>query len=248
MPVRHHELIQKACVKAVVPHRSSDAKAASLISDQPGASVMNVKTIAHQVYERPAVPAPSHSADRLTERWRLSDFLALTKAARDAARCLHRARWIESAPWPASIRCRPLSRFLHRRRGRSRRRTQHVVRRRHRCGHGPHRDAANSPRQGFEGRGACLRLVLGAIAVAILALATNLTAAALLAGTILFYVVVYTAWLKRLTRQNIVIGGAAGALPPVIGWAAATGESGSSRFAVPHHLPLDAAPFLGAGA
>ena len=40
---------------------------------------MNVKTIAHQVYERPAVPAPSHSADRLTERWRLSDFLELTK-------------------------------------------------------------------------------------------------------------------------------------------------------------------------
>ena len=57
-------------------------------------------------------------------------------------------------------------------------------------------------------------------------LATNLAAAALLAGTILFYVVVYTAWLKRATSQNIVIGGAAGALPPVIGWAAATGEIG----------------------
>jgi protoheme IX farnesyltransferase len=51
-------------------------------------------------------------------------------------------------------------------------------------------------------------------------------AAALLACTILFYVVVYTAWLKRSTRQNIVIGGAAGALPPVIGWAAGTGEVG----------------------
>src|ERR1700686_649381 len=69
-------------------------------------------------------------------------------------------------------------------------------------------------------------LVLGGFAVAILGLATNLTAAALLAGTILFYIVVYTAWLKRATRQNIVIGGAAGALPPVIGWAAATGEIG----------------------
>src|SRR5207245_9766257 len=69
-------------------------------------------------------------------------------------------------------------------------------------------------------------LVLSSIAVAVLALATNLTAAALLAGTILFYIVVYTAWLKRATRQNIVIGGAAGALPPVIGWAAATGEVG----------------------
>src|SRR4029077_18867193 len=60
----------------------------------------------------------------------------------------------------------------------------------------------------------------------VLALATNLTAAALLACTIVFYVVVYTAWLKRATRQNIVIGGAAGALPPVIGWAAATGRIG----------------------
>src|ERR1700676_4618178 len=69
-------------------------------------------------------------------------------------------------------------------------------------------------------------LVLGGFAVAVLALATNLTAAALLACTILFYVVVYTAWLKRATRQNIVIGGAAGALPPVIGWAAATGGVG----------------------
>jgi heme o synthase len=69
-------------------------------------------------------------------------------------------------------------------------------------------------------------LVLGALAVTVLALATNLTAAALLAGTIFFYIVVYTAWLKRTTRQNIVIGGAAGALPPVIGWAAATGDIG----------------------
>jgi protoheme IX farnesyltransferase len=69
-------------------------------------------------------------------------------------------------------------------------------------------------------------LVLSGFAVAALALATNLTASALLASTILFYIVVYTAWLKRATRQNIVIGGAAGALPPVIGWAAATGEVG----------------------
>jgi protoheme IX farnesyltransferase len=69
-------------------------------------------------------------------------------------------------------------------------------------------------------------LVLGAFAVVVMALATNLAAAALLAATILFYVVVYTAWLKRSTRQNIVIGGAAGALPPVIGWAAATGGVG----------------------
>ncbi len=71
-----------------------------------------------------------------------------------------------------------------------------------------------------------LGLALATGAVLLLALATNLVAAALLAGAILFYVVVYTIWLKRSTRQNIVIGGAAGALPPVIGWTAATGDVG----------------------
>ena len=69
-------------------------------------------------------------------------------------------------------------------------------------------------------------LVLACVAVAVLALALNVKAAALLAFTIFFYVVVYTVWLKRQTPQNIVIGGAAGALPPVIGWAAATGDIG----------------------
>jgi heme o synthase len=69
-------------------------------------------------------------------------------------------------------------------------------------------------------------LVLGGSAVAVLGLALNVTAAALLAFAIFFYVVVYTIWLKRRTPQNIVIGGAAGALPPVIGWAAATGNIG----------------------
>src|SRR3954449_3409061 len=66
-------------------------------------------------------------------------------------------------------------------------------------------------------------LVLACSAVAVLALALNVKAAALLAFTIFFYVVVYTVWLKRSTPQNIVIGGAAGALPPVVAWAAATG-------------------------
>src|SRR5258705_8958682 len=69
-------------------------------------------------------------------------------------------------------------------------------------------------------------LVLACGAVVVLALALNAKAAALLAFTILFYVVVYTVWLKRYTPQNIVIGGAAGALPPVIGWTAATGDIG----------------------
>ena len=59
--------------------------------------------------------------------------------------------------------------------------------------------------------------------VALMALAVNLLAAFLLALTICFYVFVYTIWLKRRTPQNIVIGGAAGAFPPVIGWAAVTG-------------------------
>ena len=69
-------------------------------------------------------------------------------------------------------------------------------------------------------------LVLAVGAVTTLALAANIEAAALLAVAISFYIAVYSAWLKRRTPQNIVIGGAAGALPPVIGWAAATGEVG----------------------
>jgi protoheme IX farnesyltransferase len=67
-------------------------------------------------------------------------------------------------------------------------------------------------------------VVLAVSAVAGLALALNVLAAALLACAVVFYVVVYTIWLKRSTPKNIVIGGAAGALPPVIGWAAASGE------------------------
>jgi protoheme IX farnesyltransferase len=62
--------------------------------------------------------------------------------------------------------------------------------------------------------------------VIVMALATNLVAAGLLALSIAFYVFVYTMWLKRRTAQNIVIGGAAGAFPPVIGWAAVTGHVG----------------------
>jgi protoheme IX farnesyltransferase len=67
-------------------------------------------------------------------------------------------------------------------------------------------------------------MVLAAFSVGVLYLAANWQAAALLAFTIFFYVVVYTMWLKRWTAQNIVIGGAAGAFPPMVGWAAATGS------------------------
>ena len=69
-------------------------------------------------------------------------------------------------------------------------------------------------------------LTLGACAVLALGALLNVPAAALLAFTIFFYVVVYTMWLKRRTPHNIVIGGAAGALPPVIGWVAVTGHVG----------------------
>lgn len=67
--------------------------------------------------------------------------------------------------------------------------------------------------------------VLSMFSVMLLGMTTNWLAAGLLAFTIFFYAVVYTMWLKRSTPQNIVIGGLAGALPPVIGWAAATGTA-----------------------
>jgi protoheme IX farnesyltransferase len=65
---------------------------------------------------------------------------------------------------------------------------------------------------------------LGGFSVLLMGLATNWLAAALLAVSILFYVLIYTVWLKPRTAQNIVIGGAAGAFPPLIGWIAATGH------------------------
>ena len=68
-----------------------------------------------------------------------------------------------------------------------------------------------------------LGIVLSAGATALMGIAVNWVAAGLLAFTIFFYVVIYTMWLKRRTPQNIVIGGAAGAFPPMIGWAAVTG-------------------------
>ena len=72
---------------------------------------------------------------------------------------------------------------------------------------------------------ASLGVVLSILSVMFLGFAVNWFAAGLLAFTIVFYAVVYTMWLKRWTAQNIVIGGLAGALPPAIGWAAATGSA-----------------------
>ena len=71
-----------------------------------------------------------------------------------------------------------------------------------------------------------LGVALSLLSVIMLALAANVLAAALLAFTIFFYAVVYSMWLKRSTPQNIVIGGAAGAFPPMIGWVCATGSVG----------------------
>ena len=77
----------------------------------------------------------------------------------------------------------------------------------------------------YRGDAAAFGLVLSLLSVSLMGLAVNWLAAGLLAFTIVFYAVVYTLWLKRSTPQNIVIGGAAGALPPVIGWAAASGTA-----------------------
>jgi heme o synthase len=76
------------------------------------------------------------------------------------------------------------------------------------------------------GEALAVGVALSGFSVVMLALAANMVSAALLAFTIFFYAVIYTMWLKRWTPQNIVIGGAAGAFPPMIGWAVATGGIG----------------------
>ena len=74
------------------------------------------------------------------------------------------------------------------------------------------------------GEALAVGLALSGFSVVLLWLATNAVAAGLLAFTIFFYAVIYSVWLKRATPQNIVIGGAAGAFPPMIGWVVATGS------------------------
>jgi heme o synthase len=187
---------------------------------------MNVKIIADQLCERPAVPASSHSADRLAERWRLSDFFELTKPRVMLLAVFTAVVGLISAPGQIDP-LRTLIAVLCIAAGAGAAGALNMW-------YDADIDAVmtrTAMRPIPRGRVSKVEalvfgIVVGAFAVVILALATNLTAAALLACTILFYVVVYTAWLKRATRQNIVIGGAAGALPPVIGWAAATGEIG----------------------
>ena len=77
-----------------------------------------------------------------------------------------------------------------------------------------------------------LGVLLSIFSVLLMAVATNYVAAGLLVAAILFYVFIYTIWLKRRTPQNIVIGGAAGAFPPMIGWAAVTGDVSSVGIAL----------------
>jgi protoheme IX farnesyltransferase len=188
-------------------------------------SEMNVKSIAGQFGERRTRFAlPSHSAGPLAGHWNVSDFVALTKPRVMMLAVFTALVGLSSAP----VRLDPLTTLAA---------VLAIA-----AGAGAagvlnmwydadidavmSRTAMRPIPRGKISRFEALvfGLVLGGSAVAVLGLATNLTAAALLACTILFYIVVYTAWLKRATRQNIVIGGAAGALPPVIGWAAATGD------------------------
>src|ERR1700727_403862 len=192
-------------------------------------SEMNVKSIASQLGERRARVALS-SGSALADHWRVSDFVALTKPRVMMLAVFTALVGLSSA----QVRLDPLATLAA---------VLAIA-----AGAG----AAGALNMWYDAdidavmsrtamrpipRGKISRfealvfgLVLGGFAVAVLALATNLTAAALLAGAVLFYVVVYTAWLKRTTRQNIVIGGAAGALPPVIGWAAATGDVALASF------------------
>jgi protoheme IX farnesyltransferase len=194
---------------------------------------MNVKSIAGQLGERRARFAfSSDSAHPLADRWSVSDFVALTKPRVMMLAVFTALVGLSSAPG----RLDPLTTFAA---------VLAIA-----AGAGAAgvlnmwydadidavmtRTAMRPIPRGKISRFEALvfGLFLGAFAVVVLALATNLTAAALLASTILFYVVVYTAWLKRATRQNIVLGGAAGALPPVIGWAAATGDVGLEPLAL----------------
>ena len=188
---------------------------------------MNVKSIAGRLGEgRPSFAPSSDSAHQLVGHWRVSDFVALTKPRVMMLAVFTALVGLSRAP----VRLDPLTTLA----------TVLAIA----AGAGAagvlnmwydadidaimSRTAMRPIPRGKVSRFEALvfGLVLGGFAVVLLALAANPAAAALLAGTIVFYVVVYTAWLKRTTAQNIVIGGAAGALPPVIGWAATTGDVG----------------------
>src|SRR6266436_5521243 len=188
---------------------------------------MNVKSIADQLGERRAgFVSSSHSAHPLAGCWSVSDLVALTKPRVMMLAVFTALVGLASAP----VRLDPLTTFAA---------VLAIA-----AGAGAAgvlnmwydadidavmaRTAKRPIPCGKTSRAEALAfgVILACSAVAVLALALNVQAAALLAFTIFFYVVVYTMWLKRQTPQNIVIGGVAGALPPVIGWAAATGDIG----------------------
>jgi protoheme IX farnesyltransferase len=194
---------------------------------------MNVKSIAGRLGERRAHLALSpDSAPALADRWGVSDFIALTKPRVMMLAVFTALVGLSRAP----VRLDPLSTFVAVLAIAAGAAAAGVLN----MWYDADIDAVMTrtamrpiPRGKISRFDALVfGLVLAGLAVVVLALATNFTAAALLAGTILFYVVVYTAWLKRATPQNIVIGGAAGALPPVIGWAAATGDVGLEPLAL----------------
>ena len=194
---------------------------------------MNVKAIPGQLGERrPRFAISSESAHQLPDRWSVSDFVALTKPRVMMLAVFTALVGLSSAP----VRPDSLSIFAA---------VVAIAAGAAAAGvlnmwYDADIDAIMSrtamrpiPRGKVSRfKALVLGLFLGSFAVVVLGLATNLTAASLLASTIVFYVVVYTAWLKRATRQNIVIGGAAGALPPVIGWAAGTGDVGLEPLAL----------------
>src|SRR6202171_5528177 len=205
----------------------------ALIFERTRSSEMNVKTISGQLGgRRTRFALSSDPAHPLADRWSVSDFVALTKPRVMMLAVFTALVGLNSA----AVRLDPLTTLAA---------VMSIA-----AGAGAagvlnmwydadidavmSRTAMRPIPRGKISRFEALAfgLVLSVFAVVILALATNLTAAALLAGTILFYIVIYTAWLKRATRQNIVIGGAAGALPPVIGWAAATGDVGLEPLAL----------------
>ena len=115
--------------------------------------------------------------------------------------------------------------------GRRRRRDQPRHRPRHRPHDGPHRRPAGRQRPDLaRARRSPSASLLGCASFALLALTVNPLAAALSLSGLLGYVFVYTLWLKRATPQNIVIGGAAGAVPPLVAWAAVTGGLSGTAF------------------
>ena len=194
---------------------------------------MNVKSIAGQLGERRIrFVLSSASARRLADRWRVSDFVALTKPRVMMLAVFTALVGLSSAP----LRLDPLTTLAAVLAIAAGAAAAGVLNMWYDADIDAimARTAMRPIARGKISRIEALAfgLALGGFAVSVLALATNLTAAVLLACTILFYVAVYTAWLKRATRQNIVIGGAAGALPPVIGWAAATGDVGLEPLAL----------------